>query len=54
MSEDTQPRSVRKNAPTHSNWGVFGDEDEIGTLNFLTPAAVMAASKRCAWASDTR
>lgn len=24
-----------------SNWGVFGDDDEIGTLNYLTPEAVM-------------
>ena len=27
------------NAP--SNWGRFGPDDEIGTLNYLTPAEVL-------------
>jgi kynurenine formamidase len=28
-----------------SNWGRWGDEDEIGTLNFVTPEKRIAASK---------
>ena len=27
-----------------TNWGRFGDDDELGTLNFLTPTAVLAAA----------
>ena len=27
---------VRDGAPPGSAWGVFGDDDEIGTLNLLT------------------
>jgi kynurenine formamidase len=33
-------RPPRARAPELSNWGVFGDEDEIGTVNHLTPEAV--------------
>ena len=28
-----------------SNWGRWGDEDEIGTANFITPDAIVRASK---------
>ncbi len=28
-----------------SNWGVFGDDDELGTLNYLTPEVVTAAAR---------
>lgn len=31
----------RADAPELSNWGVFGHDDEIGTLNYLTPQAVL-------------
>jgi kynurenine formamidase len=31
---------ARTDAPSGSSWGVFGDGDQVGTLNFLTPAAV--------------
>jgi kynurenine formamidase len=43
-SEDTSPAQPGEagDAPGWpSNWGVFGDDDEIGTLNYLTPEAVM-------------
>lgn len=30
----------RAGAPPLSNWGVFGDDDELGTLNFQTPEVV--------------
>jgi kynurenine formamidase len=31
----------RPDSPRLSNWGAFGDDDELGTLNFLTPQAVL-------------
>jgi len=36
---------VRDGAPAGSSWGVFGDNDEIGTLNFIGPEQVAAAAK---------
>jgi kynurenine formamidase len=35
---------VRKGAPAESAWGVFGEEDALGCLNFLTPAGVVEAA----------
>jgi kynurenine formamidase len=35
---------VRAGAPPGSSWGVFGDDDEIGTLNFVRPEHVAAAA----------
>lgn len=31
--------------PPYSSWGHFGPEDELGTINFLTPQRVVAASR---------
>ncbi len=31
--------------PPHSAWGLFGDDDQIGTLNLLTPERVAAAAR---------
>ena len=36
---------VRPDAPPHSAWGLWGDADEIGTLNLLTPQCVTSASR---------
>lgn len=36
---------VREDAPADSSWGVFGDDDGIGCLNFLTPEGVVAAAR---------
>lgn len=36
---------VRPGAPPGSSWGVFGDDDEIGTLNFIGPEHVAAAAQ---------
>ena len=36
---------VHPHHPPHSAWGVFGDDDEIGTLNLLTPERVAAAAR---------
>jgi len=35
---------VKPGAPPESSWGVFGDDDGIGCLNFLTPAGVVEAA----------
>lgn len=35
---------ARTDAPSGSSWGLFGPDDEIGTLNLLTPARVVAAA----------
>jgi kynurenine formamidase len=35
---------VRAGAPAGSAWGVFGDRDEVGTINLLTPQCVVAAA----------
>ena len=31
--------------PKLGNWGRWGDDDERGTLNLITPEAVIAATK---------
>jgi kynurenine formamidase len=36
---------VRPGAPPESSWGVFGDHDALGCLNFLTPAGIVEAAK---------
>ena len=35
---------VREGAPAGAAWGVFGDDDQIGTINLLTPATVVEAA----------
>ncbi len=35
---------VRAGAPAGAAWGVFGDDDEVGTINLLTPEMVVAAA----------
>lgn len=34
---------LRPNDPPASAWGLWGDEDELGTLNLLTPETVKRA-----------
>lgn len=36
---------VKDGAPAGSAWGVFGDDDQLGCLNLLTPERVAAAAK---------
>jgi kynurenine formamidase len=36
---------VKEGAPAESSWGVFGDDDELGCLNFLTPKGVIDAAR---------
>jgi kynurenine formamidase len=35
---------IRPDAPRESSWGVFGDDDQLGCLNFLTAQGVVAAA----------
>jgi kynurenine formamidase len=35
---------VREGAPQGAAWGVFGDDDQLGTINLLTPATVVEAA----------
>ncbi len=36
--------SERSDAPRGTNWGLFGKDDQLGTVNFLTPERVKAAA----------
>lgn len=36
---------LREGDPHHSAWGLYGDNDELGTLNRLTDERVVAAAK---------
>jgi len=36
---------VKPGAPPESSWGVFGDDDQFGCLNFLTPQGVVDAAQ---------
>ncbi|MBV8847379.1 MAG: hypothetical protein JO307_31605, partial [Bryobacterales bacterium] len=36
---------VRRDAPPDSNWGVFGDQDEVGCVNFLTEEGIIEAAR---------
>jgi hypothetical protein len=36
---------VKPDYPPSSGWGVFGEDDQIGTLNLLTPERVAAAAR---------
>src|SRR5579862_2064226 len=36
---------VHPEAPPHSAWGVFGRDDQLGTLNFQTPERRLAAAR---------
>jgi kynurenine formamidase len=35
---------VREGAPARSSWGVFGDDDQAGTINLLGPEEVLTAT----------
>jgi hypothetical protein len=36
---------LQKDAPMYAAWGLYGPEDELGTLNRLTDGRVAAAAK---------
>jgi kynurenine formamidase len=43
VSEVLDARTVREWGQRYSNWGRWGERDERGTLNFITPERVLAA-----------
>jgi kynurenine formamidase len=43
MEEKLDAQTVREWGRRYSNWGRWGIDDERGTLNFITPARVLAA-----------
>lgn len=45
MFKNPNVETVRELVKKHSNWGRWGTNDELGTLNFLTPERVAAAAK---------
>ena len=42
---DMNIETVRELAQRFRNWGRWGKDDEIGTLNFITPEKIVAAAK---------
>ena len=36
---------LSKGDPPHSAWGLYGDEDQLGTLNRLSEEVVLQAAK---------
>lgn len=36
---------LRKGDPPHSAWGLYGDDDQLGTLNRLSEEVVLRAAK---------
>ncbi|OGO53215.1 MAG: hypothetical protein A2148_01730 [Chloroflexi bacterium RBG_16_68_14] len=38
--------SARDDAPRGSAWGLFGPDDQLGAINFLTPERGAASARR--------
>lgn len=45
MSTPPTIATVRELSERYSNWGRWGDDDELGTLNLVTPQTVIAAAQ---------
>lgn len=45
MAEQMNIATVRELAKQYRNWGKWGAADELGTLNYITPDKILAASK---------
>jgi kynurenine formamidase len=43
------PENWREVANRVRNWGKWGDSDQIGTLNYITPEKIVAASRLVKW-----
>jgi len=43
VGEEIDARTVRVWGQRYSNWGRWGEDDQLGTLNFITPERVLAA-----------
>ena len=44
MIPSYQELVARTDAPSGSSWGVFGEGDQLGTLNFITPSVSAKAA----------
>src|SRR5688572_33272699 len=44
MKKPYDIETVRALAAKHRNWGRWGADDELGTLNFITPAKILEAA----------
>jgi len=44
MTEEINARTVREWGERYSNWGRWGSDDQRGTLNFITPERILAAT----------
>ena len=45
MGKITDIKGVRELGKKVSNWGKWGPEDEVGTLNFVTSEAIIDAAR---------
>jgi hypothetical protein len=45
MAEQHSMEDLLRDAP--SNWGKWGDEDELGSLNYLTPGCSTSGPATC-------
>jgi kynurenine formamidase len=43
MTEDLSEQTIREWGERYSNWGRWGDDDQLGTLNFITRERLLAA-----------
>lgn len=50
----TYAELVENGDPRGSAWGVFGPDDEAGSLNFMTPDRVLAATRLSAFTHMTQ
>ena len=44
MSAKVTADTVREWGRRYSNWGRWGDEDELGAVNFITPERILTAT----------
>jgi kynurenine formamidase len=44
-ADDGGEARLREAAERYCNWGKWGDDDQVGTLNYITPDMVVAASR---------
>lgn len=62
MNDSLDFETLREWGRRYSNWGRWGPDDELGTLNFLTPERVAGAASlvrtgqvvSCAWPFETK
>ena len=48
MAKKITRQDLRDAAEKYKNWGKWGADDEIGTLNYTRPEDIIAAASLCA------